>query len=92
MSALLESVAWNSLAVVALALFVLVAGRVWKRPELLHVLWLVVLVKLVTPGMIRFEALPDILETGLPLLPVQSAVALPPVENLAALPVILVSR
>ncbi len=89
MSVLLEYVAWNSLAALALALLVLAAGRVWKRPELLHVLWLVVLVKLVTPGLIRFEALPNVLEVGLPMLPMRSAVAVPPFEASAALPAIL---
>lgn len=60
MNALFEVVAWNSLAALSLAGVVLVASRVWKYPELLHVLWLVVLIKLVTPGLIRLAALPDV--------------------------------
>ena len=90
MSALFEFVAWNSLAALALALLVLVAGRVWKRPELLHVLWLVVLVKLVTPGVIRFDALPDVLEIAPAVLAAQPegvvALAAPAVAVIVAEP------
>jgi len=89
MSALLESVALNSLAALALALLILVAGRVWHRPELLHVLWLVVLVKLVTPGVIRLHALPDVLGPTPALLPMPTAGALPLADLSAAIPVVL---
>ena len=89
MSALLESVALNSLAALALALLILVAGRVWRRPELLHVLWLVVLVKLVTPGVIRLHALPDVLGPTPALLPMPPAGALAPADLSAAIPVAL---
>ena len=58
MIALLTSVGWNTLAAIGLAVAVLIAGRVWKRPELIHVLWVVVLVKLVTPGLITIDAVP----------------------------------
>ncbi|MCH7781386.1 MAG: hypothetical protein IH848_11125, partial [Acidobacteria bacterium] len=86
MNALFESVAWNSLAALALAILVLVAGRIWKRPELLHVLWLVVLVKLVTPGVIRFDALPDVRKTVPVAFAMQSTDALPLAELPAASP------
>ena len=86
MSALLEFVAWNSLAALALAILVLVAGRVWKRPELLHVLWLVVLVKLVTPGVIQINALPDVRETAPAPLAIQTTGIHPLAELPAAAP------
>ncbi|TDI45998.1 MAG: hypothetical protein E2P01_09735 [Acidobacteria bacterium] len=92
MNALFESVAWNSLAALALAILVLVAGRIWKRPELLHVLWLVVLVKLVTPGVIRFDALPDVRKTVPVAFAMQSTDALPLAELLAASPAGLEAR
>jgi len=91
MSALLESVAWNSLVALTLAAFVLTAGRIWKRPELLHVLWLVVLLKLVTPGVIRLAAFPDVLATELPVLAVQSTGVPLPAETAAALPAIVMA-
>ena len=66
MNSLLEFVGWNTLAAAVLALAVLLLGRFWKRPELLHVLWLVVLVKLVTPGMVRWNALPAPIDHAAP--------------------------
>lgn len=44
-----EIVASNSLMVAALALGVALLGRVWKNPAAMHLLWLLVLLKLVTP-------------------------------------------
>lgn len=92
MNALFESVAWNSLAALVLAILVLVAGRIWKRPELLHVLWLVVLVKLVTPGVIQFDALPDVRKTVPVAFAMQSTDALPLAELPVASPAGLEAR
>ena len=37
----------------ALALFACLIGIVWRRPQILHVLWLLVLLKLMTPSLIE---------------------------------------
>jgi beta-lactamase regulating signal transducer with metallopeptidase domain len=47
-----EIVASNALLVVILAAGVAVVGRVWKNPACLHLLWVLVLLKLVTPPML----------------------------------------
>ena len=39
----------NALMATLLALLAAVVGRVWKKPALRHGLWLLVLLKLVTP-------------------------------------------
>jgi len=52
MPALLQIVVSNALVATALALVVFVITCVARRPALTHVLWLLVLVKLVTPGII----------------------------------------
>jgi len=49
MNALWEIVLSNALLVVVLAAGVAVAGRFWKNPLGLHLLWLLVLLKFVTP-------------------------------------------
>jgi len=49
MNALWEIVLSNALLVVVLATGVAVAGRFWKNPLGLHLLWLLVLLKFVTP-------------------------------------------
>jgi beta-lactamase regulating signal transducer with metallopeptidase domain len=48
MHAFWETVASNSLVVVVLAAGVALLGRFWKNPAALHLLWVLVLVKLVT--------------------------------------------
>jgi bla regulator protein BlaR1 len=88
MSAVFEFVAWNSLVALSLAGIVLVASRVWKYPELLHVLWLVVLIKLITPGMIRLAALPDIFGSTMAPSEMPPAWASPVVADAAALPAV----
>ena len=47
-----EIVASNALMVVVLAAGVALLGRVWKNPVALHLLWMLVLLKLVTPPML----------------------------------------
>ena len=47
-----EIVASNALLVVVVAAGVALLGRVWKNPLCLHLLWVLVLVKLVTPPMV----------------------------------------
>lgn len=47
-----EIVVSNSLLVVALGVGVTLLGRVWKNPVGLHFLWLLVLLKLVTPPLV----------------------------------------
>src|SRR5437879_3745672 len=42
----------------ALALLAAVVGRVWKKPALRHGLWLLVLLKLVTPPLLPLPVLP----------------------------------
>jgi beta-lactamase regulating signal transducer with metallopeptidase domain len=49
MPAIWEVVVSNALVVVLLAAGVAVLGRLWKNPLCLHLLWLLVLLKLVTP-------------------------------------------
>jgi len=52
MHAFWEIVASNSLVVVVLAVGVALLGRHWMHPEGLHLLWVLVLVKLVTPPVV----------------------------------------
>jgi beta-lactamase regulating signal transducer with metallopeptidase domain len=47
-----EIVASNALLVVVLAVGVALLGRLWKNPLCLHLLWLLVLLKLVTPPLV----------------------------------------
>jgi len=47
-----EIVASNAVLVVVLAVGVALLGRVWKNPLCLHLLWVLVLLKLVTPPMV----------------------------------------
>ena len=50
-----EIVASNSLVVVGLAVGVALLGRLWKNPNLLHLLWVFVLLKFVTPPLITIR-------------------------------------
>jgi beta-lactamase regulating signal transducer with metallopeptidase domain len=47
-----ETVVSNSLLVVVLAMGLTLLGRIWKNPSCLHLLWLLVLLKLVTPPLL----------------------------------------
>lgn len=50
MSAVYESLAWNIVLVVPLALVLWALSRRLRRPEVLHLLWVALLLKLVTPA------------------------------------------
>src|SRR5438067_10764340 len=52
MPSLIETGLANAACAAGLALLVLAVGRVWRRPVLLHGLWLLVLLKLVTPPLL----------------------------------------
>jgi len=52
MNAFWEIVISNSLLVVILAVVIALAGRFWKNPAGLHLLWLLVLLKFVTPPLL----------------------------------------
>ena len=52
MDALGEIVVSNALLVVILAAVIAVVGRFWKNPQGLHFLWLLVLLKFVTPPLL----------------------------------------
>src|SRR5438552_11040668 len=52
MPSLIETALANAACAAVLALFALAVGRIWRRPALLHGLWLLVLVKLVTPPLV----------------------------------------
>lgn len=54
MYAFWEIVASNSLVVGLLAVGVVVLGCIWRNPAALHLLWVLVLLKLVTPPMVVF--------------------------------------
>src|SRR5262249_40386419 len=53
MPPLMQIVVSNAVMATALALLVAVIAGVARRPALTHVLWLLVLLKLITPGIIR---------------------------------------
>lgn len=52
MPSLIETALANAACAAVLALFALAVGRVWRRPALLHGLWLLVLLKLITPPLL----------------------------------------
>lgn len=52
MNSFWEIVASNSLVAVVLAVGVALLGRVWKNPVAIHFLWVIVLVKLMTPPVV----------------------------------------
>ena len=52
MTALVEIVLWNAAGCAALALVAAAVSRLCRRPALAHTLWLLVLLKLVTPPLI----------------------------------------
>ena len=56
----LQIVASNAIVVVVLAAGVTLLGRVWRNPACLHLLWMCVLLKLVTPPLLTVPvALPQ---------------------------------
>src|SRR5262245_6305740 len=52
MPTLFETALANAACAAVLALFTLAVGRIWRRPTLLHGLWLLVLLKVVTPPLV----------------------------------------
>ena len=52
MEPLVHAMLSNALAALVLAVFVAILGRAWRRPALIHGLWLVVMLKLVTPPVV----------------------------------------
>src|SRR5262245_57929247 len=54
MTVCFETLVANALVATLLGAVVAVVGR-WLRPAVLHVLWLIVLLKLVTPPLVRLE-------------------------------------
>ena len=64
MHAFWEIVASNALLAVALAIGVALLGRVWRNPVCLHLLWLLVLLKLVTPPLLPIPLALPAWETG----------------------------
>jgi bla regulator protein blaR1 len=72
-SALVQTGLTNALAAAALALIAAVAGKLCRRPALRHALWLLVLVKLVTPPLVLVPVpLPDSAEN-----PADTSIELP---------------
>ena len=60
MNALLEIVISNSLFVIVLAFAVALVGRFVNNPPMLHILWLLVLLKFITPPLLT---VPVVLKT-----------------------------
>ena len=52
MEPLVHAMLSNALAATVLAVFVAILGRACRRPALIHGLWLVVMLKLVTPPVV----------------------------------------
>ena len=64
MNALLTATLSNSLVALLLALFAYLLSKLLRNPPLLHFLWLLVLIKLVTPPWTYFSiALPESMQT-----------------------------
>ena len=53
MSAVLQAIFSNVVIALALAVLVHAVTRIWRDPHLAHALWLLVLLKLVTPPLVR---------------------------------------
>ena len=68
---MLQTLLINSLIALVVGAIAWAVQRRWRRPELLHILWLVVLVKLITPGYFELKAIPLAapIATEQPLLP-----------------------
>ena len=61
MESLVHAMLSNAVAVAVLAVLVAIIGRTCRRPALIHGLWLVVMLKLVTPPVVPVS-LPEALE------------------------------
>ncbi|HJT34535.1 MAG TPA: M56 family metallopeptidase [Pirellulales bacterium] len=55
MNDLFDFAAHNTVASVVLAILVYIVTRVWRSPPFAHLLWLLVLLKLVTPPIVRID-------------------------------------
>jgi beta-lactamase regulating signal transducer with metallopeptidase domain len=93
MDSLLNTALSNALVALALAVVVVLAALVCRRPALLHGLWLLVLLKLITPPLVQVElpwpALGPSAESAEPPLPEPTALPAPGVaEPLVAAPVV----
>jgi beta-lactamase regulating signal transducer with metallopeptidase domain len=80
MATFLEIVLWNAAAAAVLALAAAAASRLFRRPALTHMLWLLVLLKLVTPPLVPFPlTLPAAEDRPAP--PTESFVAAAPADD-----------
>lgn len=82
MISLVETGLMNALLAVALALPILILGRIWHRPALVHAFWILVLIKLVSPPLYQVQ-----LPWQLPAWPTVEAakvVPSPPLPTVAA--------
>jgi beta-lactamase regulating signal transducer with metallopeptidase domain len=52
MEPLVHAMLSNAVAAMVLAVFVVILGRAWRRPAVIHSLWLVVMLKLITPPVV----------------------------------------
>lgn len=55
MISLVETGLMNALLAVGLALPILILGRIWHRPALVHAFWILVLIKLVSPPLYQIQ-------------------------------------
>ena len=53
MNSLIEWIISNSVVALGLAVLALLASRMFRSPALMHVIWLLVMVKLITPPIFR---------------------------------------
>ena len=59
MNTLLNWVVSNTIAAALLVAFVLILTKIWRRPQVLHALWIVVMIKLITPPIVPVQ-LPEL--------------------------------
>jgi beta-lactamase regulating signal transducer with metallopeptidase domain len=64
MEPLVHAMLSNTVAAMVLAVFVVILGRAWRRPAVIHSLWLVVMLKLITPPVVPLS-----LPAGMKVLP-----------------------
>jgi WD40 repeat protein/beta-lactamase regulating signal transducer with metallopeptidase domain len=82
MTSLVQTGLANAVVAALLAVVALAVGRYCRRPALLHSLWLLVLLKLVTPPLVplRFAVLPDDAPAAAPATTATFAYTLQPIE------------
>ncbi len=64
MAALISLALENTAVAIAMAVFVYVVTRFWRNPPVAHLLWLLVLIKLVTPPIIGVHLLPKSIDAS----------------------------